>query len=182
MDLIKISIIFVHQSQGKLGLSQCPGKNLQQGRDGKAHVRDIRSDISSFKDRGVNAIVCLLNDPELRSIGVHPEKYKEAASFCDITFIQYPILEMAAPETVESVEAAVLRPVCDYILSGKFVVLHCRGGIGRAGTIAACMLKKMNLESNYALAIKYIRKKRDKRCIESRKQEDFVKSYFKALT
>ena len=87
---------------------------------------------------------------------------------------------MAAPDSIESLESNVLIPASFDISQGKFVLVHCRGGIGRAGTIASCMLKKMQNYTDYTQAIKFIRKKRDKRCVESRKQEDFIKLYFKS--
>jgi cyclin-dependent kinase inhibitor 3 len=30
---------------GKLGVTQCPGKNIEKGRDGKKHARDIYKDV-----------------------------------------------------------------------------------------------------------------------------------------
>lgn len=56
---------------GKYALSQCPGKKIERGRDGKKHDRDIFKDVEYFKQKcGITLIVCLLNDSELRSLGV----------------------------------------------------------------------------------------------------------------
>lgn len=56
---------------GKLIISQCPGKKIEKGRDGKKHDRDIYRDVEYFKAKsGVAMIVCLLNDSELRSLGL----------------------------------------------------------------------------------------------------------------
>ncbi len=56
------------------------------------------------------------------------------------------------------------------------IIVHCRGGVGRAGLVTCCVLSTLRLEefSSYKKVIEYVRKKRDKRCVESRKQEDFV--------
>ena len=180
--MIKLSIIFTHESGGRLVLSQCPGKNLKKGRDGKSHARDIAQDLTSFRERGIHIIVCLLNDYELRTIGVAPNQYREAAGSLGLLFIQYPIIEMAAPDSLDSLSQCVINPLFAEIAQGKSAVIHCRGGIGRAGTVAACMLKRMQLAEDHTQAIKYIRKKRDKRCIESRRQEDFVKLFFATET
>jgi protein-tyrosine phosphatase len=152
---------------------------LANGRDGKSHNRNINDDILDFKEQGINLIVCLLNDYEMRSIGVSVINYKETVNKLDIQFIQYPIIEMAAPDSLESLEEHVLNPIASLILQGGFIIIHCRGGIGRAGTVGACMLKKLHMFEDYKKAILYIRKKRDKRCVESRRQEDFIKTYFK---
>ncbi|OMJ83647.1 hypothetical protein SteCoe_15374 [Stentor coeruleus] len=178
---IKISIVASNENGGKLGLCQCPGKKLTKGRDGKEHIRDLHSDLLNFKERGVRTIVCLLNDSELRSLGVQPQQYKILTKNLDIEFIQYPILEMAPPDNIESLENQVLIPIANIFTQNGFIVIHCRGGIGRAGTVAGCFLKKLRFFSNFSAAVQHLRKKRDKRCIESRKQEDFVKTYFSLM-
>ena len=58
------------------------------------------------------------------------------------------------------------------------VLIHCRGGVGRAGLLACCVLLNYGVFASPRKAIEYVRKRRDKRCVESRKQEDFVKEYF----
>ena len=35
----------INTEMGKLGVSQCPGKNMEKGRDGKKHSRDIFKDV-----------------------------------------------------------------------------------------------------------------------------------------
>lgn len=57
--------------KNKLGVSQCPGKILERGRDGKAHNRNIDADVMTYnQNNGITKIVCLLNDSELRHLGV----------------------------------------------------------------------------------------------------------------
>jgi len=34
--------------KNKLGVSQCPGKKLERGRDGKAHNRNIEADVQAY--------------------------------------------------------------------------------------------------------------------------------------
>jgi hypothetical protein len=34
--------------KNKLGVSQCPGKKLERGRDGKAHNRNIEADVMAY--------------------------------------------------------------------------------------------------------------------------------------
>ena len=44
--------------------------------------------------------------------------------------------------------------------------------------LACCVLAEMTrFPGGYKKIIEHVRKKRDKRCVESRKQEDFVKAY-----
>ena len=60
------------------------------------------------------------------------------------------------------------------LLKGSNIVLHCKGGIGRSGTIAALILIEHGEEN--ANAIKCVRKKRQG-AIENEVQEQFVLGY-----
>ena len=60
------------------------------------------------------------------------------------------------------------------LIDGKNIVLHCMGGKGRSGTIAAILL--IEFGENNKDAIKKVREKR-KGAIETKEQEDFILSY-----
>lgn len=52
--------------EGRLGLCFCPGKKVKK-RDARVYDRDLTADLDQLQQRhGVGAIVCLLNDAELR--------------------------------------------------------------------------------------------------------------------
>ena len=38
----------VLEIKNKLGVSQCPGKKLERGRDGKSHNRNIDADVMAY--------------------------------------------------------------------------------------------------------------------------------------
>ena len=60
------------------------------------------------------------------------------------------------------------------LITGKNILLHCWGGKGRAGTVAAILLIEFGENKNEAINI--VRAKR-KGAIESTKQEEFVLNY-----
>jgi len=60
------------------------------------------------------------------------------------------------------------------LVEGKNIILHCRGGKGRAGTAAAILLIEFGEDKMNAINI--VRNKR-KGAIESKTQEDFILSY-----
>lgn len=175
------SIIHGDLSGGFLALSQCPGKKLAKGRDGKPRNRNLDEDVTHWANQGIRLVVCLLNPSELRSLGVQPSDYPRSLTNCGIQLITYPIIEMAAPPSIESA-SDLLSSIEGIVQSGGGVLVHCRGGIGRAGTIAACYLLYKGLASNPKSAIEAIRAARDPRCVESRRQTDFICSYAKHLT
>ena len=157
----------------------CPGKNMATGRDGKAYARDIGQDVQVYAStHGIKLIICLLNDYEIRSIGCDVKKYERACQQHGIELMKYPIIEMAPPEDVAQFHADVVAKVLESMRQGHNVLAHCRGGIGRAGLLACCV--------SYCLlgtgpspqvktpkdVIAHVRSKRDRRCVESRKQEE----------
>ena len=90
---------------------------------------------------------------------------------------------MAPPDNIEKFHEEVVLKVDAALSSGQNVIAHCRGGVGRAGLLACCVcaFREPEVFKTPASVIKYVRSKRDKRCVESRKQEDFVADYFKFL-
>ena len=53
-------------------------------------------------------------------------------------------------------------------------IVHCRGGIGRAGLFSCSLILKLQLIDNYQEVLAFIRKARDNRCVESRTQHAFI--------
>ena len=62
----------------------------------------------------------------------------------------------------------------DLIQNNEKVVIHCVGGLGRSGLVAASYLKYKGLNANET--IKTIRKVRGPRAVESKIQEEFVRN------
>ncbi len=127
--------------KNKLGVSQCPGKKLDKGRDGKSYNRDIFLDIAMYAAMGISKILCLLNDSELRHLGLQVKDYKAACEKQGVEFYQYPIIEMAPPDDLAAFKRDVVDVIIQHLIYGNgHVLVHCRGGVGRAGLLACCVL------------------------------------------
>lgn len=79
-------------------------------------------------------------------------------------------------EAYDLVEMIVSR-----LQKGLRCVMHCRGGMGRAGMLAACVLLRIGECVSAAEAIATVRKRRGKGAVESRAQEAFVSRYLKDM-
>ena len=79
------------------GLSQCPGKRLEHGRDGKRYLRDVSRDVAYYASKGITLIICLLSDVEIRSIGANVKDYESSCEKNGVELFKYPIIEMAPP-------------------------------------------------------------------------------------
>ena len=157
---------------GRLYLSQCPGKQVARSRDTAQPIqRDLETDLKTIQAQPIEAILCLLNKYELRTLGVDEARYQSLCRQLGIEYIPFPIMEGGVPEHPSQI-FDVLERVKD-----KPVLCHCRGGVGRAGMIAACYLLKEKRQSTVKAAVEEVRRKRDPRSVETSRQMDMVKQF-----
>jgi protein-tyrosine phosphatase len=108
--------------------------------------------------------------------GYRIPKLLERDSIGGIEILRFAIKDMGVPREAESegfeafVQDVVQRPE-----QGQNVVIHCRGGLGRTGTVAACVLVALGRHSaDEAIAV--VRAAR-KGTVQTREQEDFVRLF-----
>ncbi|WP_261663857.1 cyclin-dependent kinase inhibitor 3 family protein [Deinococcus sp. Marseille-Q6407] len=157
---------------GRLGLTFAPGKKgpslLQPGVE---HNRDLAEDFRTLRQQGMTLLVSLLEPAEYNLLGI--ADYAEQAQAQDIEVITCPVPDRCAPENEQAFEDT-LQEALGALLDGQNVVLHCRGGLGRTGTLAACLLVRMGLDAETATA--RVRSAR-KGAIETGAQEEFIRRY-----
>lgn len=133
-------------SIGNLLLSSCPGKKVRLSgpvRGRGAICRDLGLDLTRIFSIGVRAVVCCLNDEELSYLGAPWEEYEREADRLGLDIYRLPMAEGFAPTNVQDMDAAMTSIVTDCTMKGTNVLVHCRGGVGRAGLIACAWLLKM---------------------------------------
>mmetsp|Transcript_6316 Transcript_6316/g.13929 ORF Transcript_6316/g.13929 Transcript_6316/m.13929 type:complete len:204 (+) Transcript_6316:116-727(+) len=158
---------------GQLGLCFCPGKKVV--RDGVRHDRHVDEDLQRLRDHfQVTTIVCLLNAAELRSFSLR--NYEDHVTQSGLSYISFPIVECAAPDSLPTA-AAFVETLVQRLQLGEVLAVHCRGGVGRAGLVAACTLLRLGISANASEAMKMVRSLRCRTAVETRRQEDFVSQY-----
>lgn len=133
-------------SIGNLLLSSCPGKKVRLSgpvRGRGAICRDLGLDLDRIFSIGVRAVVCCLNDEELSYLGAPWSEYEREADRLGLEVYRLPMAEGFAPTNVQEMDAAMTSIVSDCTMKGTNVLVHCRGGVGRAGLIACSWLLKM---------------------------------------
>lgn len=135
---------------GRIGISFCPGKWQSAAMTG-AWARDLDVDLDAVAEWGAVAVVTLVEADELVALRV--ENMGAAVAAREMSWFHLPIPDVTAPgPTFESawIEAgAALRSI---LRSGRDVFVHCKGGLGRAGTVAARLLVELGIEPDRAIA------------------------------
>ncbi|MDE0113908.1 MAG: ADP-ribosylglycohydrolase family protein [Albidovulum sp.] len=123
---------------GSLGITICPGKKGDSV-FGSPWARDLDLDMDAVGDWGATAVLTLIEDHEFESLSVR--SLGDAVKTRDIEWHHFPILDGDVPTAEAMGRWRALSPRLHQILErrGRLVV-HCRGGLGRAGTIAALIL------------------------------------------
>ncbi|KAH9858636.1 phosphatases II [Lenzites betulinus] len=147
-EVPRIPPIGIPSLLGNLQLSSCPGKKvrLEGPVRGRSTVcRDLRSDLRRIKDTGVACLVCLLDDNELQTLGVAWEDYVQFAGELGMDVLRIPIPEGLPPGDPAALDSHLTKLINSYTLRGSAILVHCRGGVGRAGIIACCWMLKLGL-------------------------------------
>lgn len=164
----------VSPSGGWLGITFAPGKKASSTL-GKPWSRDLELDLARLKGLyGVDALISLVEDKELDLLEI-PDLIKAAASY-RIPVFRFPIVDMSIPKIEDALRAVDITLAL--AKAGSRVVFHCRGGLGRAGTLMACTL--VSLGEHPQKAIEQTRHHREG-AIENQAQEDFVHRFARAL-
>ena len=154
---------------GCIGMTRCPGKK-GGSRSGGRWNRDLSVDIGVIRDWGATALVSLVESSELDLLEV-PE-LAAVAQAAGLEWHHLPIVDVRVPdadfERLWTYSGHVLRA---RLTAGERIVVHCRGGYGRTGTVAARLAIEFGEPPAQALA--RVRASR-KWTVETREQEAYV--------
>lgn len=169
---LQIAAVSPGNGHGRIGITFCPGKK-QPGALTGAWDRDLGLDLDAIHAFGASALVTLIEDHEIDDLKVHG--IGEEARQRDMDWLHLPIRDVSVPEAAfEQAWEAHGPGLRARLRDGFDVVVHCKGGLGRAGTIAARLLAELGMEP--AQAIHEVRTARSG-AIETRAQEDYVLSH-----
>ena len=96
-----------------------------------------------------------------------------------IKVVHFPVKDFGAWKQADFNEKA--HQLYHHLLQGENVAFHCRGGIGRTGTLIAAVVSKA-LKVDGETAIGYVRKHGHPRSVETIEQKVLVKSFSEKYT
>ena len=154
---------------GKVGLTLCPGKK-QVGALTGSWDRDLVLDLDVVHSWNAAAILTLVEHHELERLEV--EALGAEVQSRHMTWHHLPIRDRDVPgEEFEAAWEQSGEDVRARLRSGFNVLVHCMGGLGRAGTISARLLVELGWTPSDA--IREVRRVRPG-AIETDDQDDFV--------
>lgn len=154
---------------GKIGITLCPGKRQPMSWSGGWN-RDLETDIGDITKMGTSAVISLIDEDEM--IDLHVSNLGEVVTKHEMDWIHLPLGDTTVPSD-DFIRAFVeMVPIITAGLeSGDKIVIHCKGGLGRAATIASMILGLYGESAEDS--INKIRKKRSSSCINPA-QERFL--------
>lgn len=127
---------------GWISLGPCPGR--------KDQGRDLAADIASIRASGAVSVLTLCEQQELDELGVGA--LGRAVVSAGLVWRHLPIPDFSTPsstwELLWNVSGPLLRA---HALGGHGIHLHCRGGCGRSGMIAARLLVELGVAPGEAI-------------------------------
>ncbi|WP_204508368.1 cyclin-dependent kinase inhibitor 3 family protein [Aestuariivirga litoralis] len=158
-------------AKGAIGVTFCPGKK-QPGALTGAWDRDLCIDLDAIKAWGASTVITLIEFHEMESLEVSDIEQQTVAR--GMEWLHMPITDFSPPDQrfAQAWRKHGSR-LLEEVRSGSRILVHCKGGLGRAGTVSALMLVELGM--NPEDAMKAVRSAR-KGAIETREQEDYVRS------
>lgn len=135
---------------GRLGMTNLPGDRDPRPLGLGLPPRDLQADALGLHRAGVDALLLLVEDHELEHSEV--PHMAQALAGQGIELLRFPIPDFGVTEDPDGLRA-VLGVVASRVREGQTVVVACRAGRGRTGTVVGCLLREGGLAADDAIAL-----------------------------
>jgi ADP-ribosyl-[dinitrogen reductase] hydrolase len=145
-----IDTIVIPGVTGRIGITSCPG--MKDEYSCFDHYGDsMMDDLLAIRNWGAAALVTLLDEMELRALGVRDLPQKSAT--LNLLWLHLPIRNLSIPDEKFDIQWAWAGPrLAKWLQEGQRIVIHCKEGIGRAGLIAARLMIELGMHPADAIS------------------------------
>ncbi|HEX5357386.1 MAG TPA: cyclin-dependent kinase inhibitor 3 family protein [Aquabacterium sp.] len=154
---LQIAEVRASPTHGRIGITFCPGKHDRAAISG-AWARDLATDLDVIAAWGAQLVLTLVEPAELVALKV-PD-LGAAVEARGIGWRHLPIADFSVPtEVFEQQWQTHGAEIRTLLRNGGDVLVHCKGGLGRAGMIAARLLAELGMPPDEAIrAVRRARK------------------------
>jgi len=142
-----------------------------------ASTGNVASTISEIAALGFHQVVSLLEPAEADALGLAREA--ELVTARSMKFISFAIPDMGLPACSEDF-MRLAQLLFTEIEAGTNTLIHCRGGIGRSGLLAAAVLLQGGKDVQAAFA--QVSRMRGRQVPETAQQGDWLQANHEAIT
>jgi len=161
------------QDCGRILFTMCPGK-VQPHAETGPWERNLDTDFKAISSAGTTAVLTLMDQDELQRCAISPDLLRTACKNHDIQWLHCPIEDFQAPDEVwENAWSTIGHTLRQKLRNAETIVVHCRGGRGRAGMVAARLLVEFGMAADEAMAL--VRTQRPE-AIETTVQESHIRA------
>ena len=147
---LRIDILPFGSMGGLIGLTFAPGKQQSNGMSG-SHQRDLGADLDIIAAWNAAAVITLVEAHELDALAIADIGAQVRRRHME--WHHWPIGDYQVPDAAFMAawpaRSALLRGL---LARGGRVLIHCKGGLGRAGSIAARLLVEDGMPPDAAIA------------------------------
>lgn len=167
----RLRIDSVLASRGHIGMTLCPGKKQKEA--ASAGNRDLDEDLKVIADWGASSIVSLMEPHELVAFQV--ADLGERVEAFGLDWYHLPVKDVSVPDNgFQARWVYAGHRLRRALARGERILIHCRGGLGRTGMIAARLL--VELGDTPEAAITKVRNTRSG-TIETAAQAEYVEKW-----
>ncbi|MCC2638233.1 MAG: phosphatase [Moraxellaceae bacterium] len=134
---------------GEIGLTFCPGKKSDSLYGGRWE-RDLDKDLAVIRQWGTTAVVTVMERHEFGLLGVPEFPEVMAREPLQWHLLRIRDSDVPAPD-FEDAWPAVSTELQSRLRRGERIVIHCRGGLGRTGLVAARLLIELGVPAKDAV-------------------------------
>ncbi len=146
---LQIAAVRASPSHGRIGITFCPGKHDSVASTG-SWKRDLSTDLDAIVAWGASLVLTLVEPSELTALKV-PHLGTEVGQR-GMEWLHLPIADYSVPNgDFENRWKLHGREIRALLRDGGNMVAHCKGGLGRAGMIAARLLVELGVDSEKAI-------------------------------
>ena len=153
---LQIAEVSTGTNSGHIGVTFAPGKKQRDAASGSWY-RDLATDLDAIADWNAAAVVTLVEPHELLALDIANIRHEVRKRHME--WHHWPIADVSIPSgRFEASWAEDSRRIQTLLEGGSNVLIHCKGGLGRAGMIAARVLVQLGTQPVKAIeAVRAVR-------------------------